>query len=292
MATREQLVALEAQTHQLMAANKFMEEENNALIQRKNKIKAEVDAIIVDAQSKADNILNNAKDSKAASDLKIAKLRSTVEVELQTAKQVRTEAERIKRDAENERDDFRAYKFAEETNILARNRDAAAKAGQAIALIKEANAKEIALTTREGNATRAEELAKEKLAELSVVIDLNNQLIARIDTAKKENQTVLCAIDKTKRDNDTVLLEIKKQNDKIDRDIAINKHLIDQAQTAKQELETKKKELTVLINTQARERQGLEEARISLEEKEALNAKLVKQIDDKINTLKKLRGKE
>lgn len=252
--------------------------------------KAKAEAIVSDAQAQAKVILEDANKKMADADTYVAQKTQEVNVLLNATKKNYEESKAGGDQLEKDRVDFNAEKFASETNLQQKIRDADQRLNAAVKLEKELHDRQINIDSRLSTVLKKEadlQVSLEKLEELKTE---TQQKIDELRAAEKSRADEKIEIMSLKAGNEDTLAKIKDEHSRIEADIITNRNLLGEISTTKGELEKLKEGTATQLNVIAQARADLEELRKTVNEKERLQKVLARQVDEKIAILNQIRA--
>ena len=294
---------LNAEIKKLLSTIEILESRKKDIQERINVMITEVNKPVMKAKEEADKIIKES----------IEKARGIDEVAKSKAKEITDRASGIEREAndilvavknrkikdeeknkeiEAKNTDVESDLFARESNLKSFKLDADALMGNALTLQTEQSARKRELDSRESTLIKKEDdyLSKNKVLEESK--KNTNERIAELRALEQAHADALAEQLTLKASNDGIVEKLAVEDTKQKNEIAKIKKSYDLLKEKQVELDKKIKDNTNQLNQIAGTNAKLDEKEKTLHEKERLNKLLLRQVDEKIRTLNKLRAGE
>ena len=254
--------------------------------------KKEAEAIIANAKKEAQEIVAEATEKKTAGDEAIAKSKQELKV-LQDAAQRRSDkALEARKTLDKEKVDFNAAKYAFEANLKQQKMDADRAMSEAVKLQGQLNILRVNLDSRQSIIQKREE---DYLANLAKLEQAKNEVKGKIDilaTREKSLADEKIEIVAIKVQNDQVLADTVAERNKISKDAAWNQKNLDEIKSIQLDIIKKNEENSKKLKLLDISKAEQSEKEKSLNEKERLQKILIRQVEEKITTLNRLRAEE
>ena len=254
--------------------------------------KAEAEKIMADTNAKAEKIVEEANQQAAEVKQRAAGTEQEADAFVLAAKKKDSEAADIKKATENAREDFGAEKYASETNLATKKREADDLMGNALTLQTEQNARKLDLDSRESIVIKKEKDCQDRLATLTSTEEGIKDKIAELRAVEQAHNDKQIEIATLKAGNEDVLANIKKERIEQQAEIEKNRMIYASALRKEEEAESKIRKNAAILNSIAKEKAELNDKKKTLHENMRMKKLLERQIDIKISTLNKLRQAE
>jgi hypothetical protein len=251
--------------------------------------KAQAEQIISDAQAQAKVILENANVKMAEANAYVEKKTKDADILLVAVKKNYEESKAGRDQLEKDRVDFNAGKFASETNLQQKIRDADQKLNAAVKLEKELHDRQINIDSRLSVVLKKEADLQANLEKLEQSKIETQQKIDELRISEQARADEKVEIMSLKAGNEDTLAKIKDEHSRIETDIITNQNILAEVKTEKANAVKISLDATRQLNAIADAKADLEELRKTVNEKERLQKVLARQVDEKIVTLNQIR---
>lgn len=252
--------------------------------------KTKADKILAEAEARAQNILAAANERQAKADEIYGKRKADAQANIDSAAKKLEEVRIAREGLERDTTDFKAEKYTFETNLQQQKAKADQTMSSALKLQEDLSNFQTRLNTHESLLNKRESSMQEDLDKLNALKEETKKKIEELRVGEKASADEKIEIMALKASNEEVLKSIQLERNNLAAEILASKKELEETKALKEKVEQERAYAARELNYLAKRKDELDEQEKSLHEKQRLQALTIRQIDEKIATLNKLRS--